>query len=138
MPKPQEPDNDQPRVGANDVDVVRQLNDGWVEALVKADCSLLDRILADDFIFAYPMDGDSKAQFLEDIESGNLTVEYLNRSRVEVNLFASTAVVTAFDDAKWHYRGHEILGCYKVIEVFSNRDDRWQLVTFQACPVAAK
>ena len=33
---------------------VRQLNDEWVKAVMRADGGSLDRIIADDFFFAYP------------------------------------------------------------------------------------
>jgi meiotically up-regulated gene 157 (Mug157) protein len=122
----------QPNAG----ELIRRLNEEWVEALVTANRAPLDRIMAEDFIFAYPMDGDSKAQFIQDVESGDLRVEYLNRSHVEVNVYGSTAVLMAFDDAKWHYKGRLILGCYKILHVYSFRNELWQLVAIQACPLA--
>src|SRR5438552_18910421 len=36
---------------------LRQLNDEWVKALVRGDGETLERIMADDFFFAYPMEG---------------------------------------------------------------------------------
>jgi len=122
----------------SDVEQLQRMNKEWADALVRKDRVTLDRIMADDFIFTYPMDGDSKAQFIEDVESGALQVEYLGRTRVEVNVFGHTGVLTAFDDAKWRYKGHEILGCYRIIHVYSRRGGEWQLVAIQACPVGAK
>ncbi len=48
------------------------MNDDWVKALVRADGATLDRIMADDFFFAYPMEGDDKAQFIGDVISGDV------------------------------------------------------------------
>ncbi len=43
---------------------VRQLNDEWVKALVRGDGETLNRIMADDFIFTYPLEGDDKEDFI--------------------------------------------------------------------------
>src|SRR2546428_13036826 len=43
---------------------VRQLNDEWVKALVRGDGETLNRIMADDFILTYPLEGDDKADFI--------------------------------------------------------------------------
>jgi hypothetical protein len=60
---------------------LRQMNAEWVKALVRGDGETLDRIMADDFFFAYPMEGDDKAQFISDVTSGVIRVEYLNREK---------------------------------------------------------
>jgi len=114
---------------------LRQMNDEWVKALVRGDADTLDRIMAEDFFFAYPMEGDDKAQFISDVTSGNVRVEFLNRENVSVRIWGSTAVVTAKDSAKWFYGGRNFSGHYKIIHVYSQRDGRWQLVSVQACPM---
>src|SRR5436190_23181982 len=58
---------------------LRQMNDEWVKALVRGDVETLDRVMADDFFFAYPMEGDDKSQCISDVASGEMRVEYLNR-----------------------------------------------------------
>src|SRR5688500_13546682 len=52
---------------------LRQMNDDWVEAFVKRDTATLAELMADDFVFISPLDGDGKLQFLGDLESGDLT-----------------------------------------------------------------
>ena len=114
---------------------LRQMNDDWVKALVRADGATLDRIMADDFFFAYPMEGDDKAQFIGDVVSGDVKVEFLTRENIGVRIWGSTAVLTGKDSAKWYYKGREFSGHYKIIHVYSLRNDRWQLVSVQACPM---
>jgi ketosteroid isomerase-like protein len=115
---------------------VRQLNDEWVKAVMRREAETLNRIMADDFFFAYPLEGDDKAQFIADVTSGNLKVEHIRREQVSVRVFGSTAVLTARDSATWLYHGHELSGQYKIIMIYSERDGRWQLCAFQACPMA--
>lgn len=115
---------------------LRQLNDEWVKALVRRDAATLERIMADDFVSAYPLEGDDKNQFIGDVVSGDLLVEYLNRENITVRIWGDTAVLTGRDSAKWNYKGREFTGHYKILNVYSHRGDRWQLVSLQACPMA--
>jgi uncharacterized protein DUF4440 len=114
---------------------LRQLNDEWVKALVRRDSATLDRIMADDFVFAYPLEGDDKAQFLDDVLSGDLLVEHLSRENLSVRIWEHTAVLTGRDSVKWIYKGRELAGHYKMLSVYIRRDNLWQLVTVQACPI---
>jgi ketosteroid isomerase-like protein len=114
---------------------LRQKNDDWVEALVNRDAATLNRIMAEDCVFTHPLEGDDKAQFVSDVESGELRVEYMNRDRVDVRIYGSTAVISCRDDAKWLYGGREISGIYRTLHVYAKRDKGWQLVAVQSCPV---
>ena len=114
---------------------VRQLNDDWVKAIMRADAETLDRIMADDFFFTYPLEGDDKTQFIADVTSGDLKVEHITREQVNVRVFGNTAVLTARDSATWIYHGRELSGQYKIIKVFAERGGRWQLCAIQACPM---
>ena|SRR2546427_9742220 len=115
--------------------LLRQLNDEWVKALVRGDGETLERIMADDFFMTYPLEGDDKAQFISDVTSGDLKIEHLSREQVSVRLFGSTAVVTARDSATWLYHGRELSGQYKIIMVYVERNGHWQLCAIQACPI---
>ena len=116
--------------------LLRQMNDEFVKALVRRDAETLQRIMAEDFFFAYPLEGDDRTQFISDITGGDLIVEHITRHQLSVRIFGSAAVLTARDSAKWIYRGRELEGQYKVIQVYSERDNRWQLVAVQFCPMA--
>jgi len=128
--------SDQPHPAAIDVEQhLRQMNDDWVKALMRADGETLDRIMADDFFFTYPLEGDDKAQFIADVTSGDLKIEHISREQCRVRVFGSTAVLTARDSATWLYHGRELSGQYKIIKVFAERAGRWQLCAIQACPM---
>lgn len=111
------------------------MNEEWVRGLVERDAGALERTMADDFIFNYPLEGDDKMQFITDVIAGELTVEYLHRENVRVRIYGSTAVLSGRDTAKWHYKGREIAGQYRSIHVYAERDGRWQIVAIQSCPI---
>lgn len=115
---------------------LRRMNADWVAALIHKDTAMLSSIMARDCTFTYPLEGDGTEQFIADVGSGDLTVQSMTRDNVEVRVFGQTAVLTAVDTAKWIYKGHVIEGYYRSINVYAEREDRWQLVAVQACPIA--
>lgn len=112
---------------------IRGMNEAWVKALETRDIASLDRIMADDFIFLHPMEGDDKSQFIADVESGDVRVENMGRENVAVRIFGDTAVLSCRDTARWQYKGRDFTGVYKTLHVYARRDDRWQLVAIQSC-----
>lgn len=116
--------------------VLMQLTDEWAKALVRGDGEALGRIMAEDFYFAYPFEGDGKEQFIDDVTSGDVKVEHLNRDNVSVRIWDHTAIATCKDSTRWFYQGHDYSGHYKVMHVYSLRNGEWQLVSVQACPIS--
>ena len=114
---------------------LRQMNDDWVKALVRGDGATLERIMAEDFVFSYPLEGDDKAQFIGDVISGDLKIEHLSRGAVSVRVFGAAAILTARDAATWLYHGRQFSGQYKILHVYSKRDGVWKLCAVQACPI---
>src|SRR5437773_11644432 len=94
---------------------IRQLNDEWVKALVRGDGETLNRIMADDFILTYPLEGDDKADFIGGVSSGGLQIKHLRRAQVRVRVFCPTDSLMARAEASWLYHGREIFGRYKDI-----------------------
>jgi len=113
-----------------------QMTDEWAKALVRGDGDALGQIMAEDFYFAYPFEGDGKEQFIDDVTSGDVKVEHLSRENVNVRVWGDAAVLTGKDSARWFYKGHDYSGHYKVMHVYSLRNEKWQLVSVQACPIS--
>ena len=114
-----------------------QINKEWVAALERGDTATLNRLMAEDCIFSYALDGDDKAQFISDIDSGNLRVASIKRDNVEVRIYGPTGVLLAYDTADWRYKGQHIQGYYRIIHVYSQHDGEWQIVAIQASPISS-
>jgi ketosteroid isomerase-like protein len=117
---------------------LNRINEEWVAALLRHDTETLNRLMAEDCIFTYALDGEDKAQFIVDIESNDLQFQSFKRDNVEVRIYGSTGVLIAFDTAHWRYKGRDIQGYYRTIHVYSERDGTWQIVAIQASPISLK
>ncbi|MGI8836092.1 MAG: nuclear transport factor 2 family protein [Pyrinomonadaceae bacterium] len=116
--------------------LLRQMNDNWARALVRSDAETLRQIMAEDFFFAYPFEGDDREEFIGNVSSGDVKVESLSRDHVSIRVWDNTAVLTSKDSARWFYQGHDYSGHYKVMNVYSLRHKAWQLVSVLACPIS--
>ena len=114
---------------------LRRVNREWVDALVQGDTATLNRLMDEGCMFTYVLDGDDRAQFIADIESGDLRVASLKRDNVEVRIYGSTGVLIAHDDADWRYKGSHIQRHYRTIHVYSEREGEWQMVAIQSSPL---
>src|SRR5262245_33071653 len=115
---------------------LQHFNREWVEALVQGDTATLNRLMDERCMFTFALEGDDKAQFLADIEAGVLKVGSMKRDNVEVQIFGSTGVLIAHDEADWHYKNNHIRGHYRTIHVYAERDGVWQIVAIQASPIS--
>jgi len=97
---------------------------------------ILGLIMADDFYFAYPFEGDGKEEFIDGVTSADIKVEHLLRENVDVRIWENTAIATCKDSTRWFYQGHDYSGHFKVMHVYVFRNGYWQLVSVQACPIS--
>jgi ketosteroid isomerase-like protein len=124
-----------PHHAIEDEQQLRRINEAWVTALERGDTATLSRLMDESCIFSYALEGDDKAQFLADIESGELRVDSLKRENVEVCIYGSTGVLIALDTANWTYRSQHIESPYRIMHVYAKRDGQWQIVAIQASPM---
>ena len=106
-------------------------------ALMKNDAAALDPVVAAEAFFVAP-DGDTqtKAEFLADVKSGDLKLQQNQLSEMKVQAAdADMAVVTYRSVDKGSYKGEDISGSYRWMDVFVKRDGKWLLVTSQGTPI---
>jgi ketosteroid isomerase-like protein len=88
--------------------------------------------VADTATFTGP-DGilSDKAGFVADLKSGELKVQSSKLDDMKVQVYGDMAVVTYGSTDKSTYKGKDVSGRYRWMDVFVNRDGRWKIVAGQ-------
>ncbi len=106
-----------------------------IEAVIKRDTMLLNRILAESFIIISSLGVFTKQRCLELFISGELHLESISREgETMVHSYRDEAVVSGTVTVKGVYRGRDISGQYRYryLEVYTKRLGYWQAANCQA------
>jgi len=116
-----------------------KLEDGWNNAMLKANTAFLDRIFADDLT-----DTDSegtvwtKAQDLSDLKSGDFKCTAVTSVDRKVRVLGDTAIVTGVSTIKAQYKGADKSGQYQWTDTWVKRDGDWVCVATHGSKLAPK
>jgi ketosteroid isomerase-like protein len=118
-------------------DLIGQLEQDWVTAIVHKDTDMLNRIMADDFTAISP-NGQRYTKFeaIADIGSGRYAVESMNLRNINVRVFGDTAIVTVYQNEKSKFGDEDCSGQYAFTDVWLFRDGLWQAVASQGTPLS--
>jgi ketosteroid isomerase-like protein len=105
-------------------------------ALLKKDAAAFGKHFADDAVLTTP-DGSvqTKAQLVGDVKSGALVLDASTISDMKVQVHGDAAVVTYITVDKGKYKGQDISGRFRWMDVFVRRGGVWQLVAGQGTPI---
>lgn len=126
-------DKQQPGKDSHSEQELKHTNAEWARALAERDRSALDSIMSDDFVLAYPFEGDDKEQFISDVTSGELKVESLAQHDATVRVSGATAIIFGNETATWRYRGRDLSGPYRFLRVYTKQEGRWQIMALHLC-----
>jgi ketosteroid isomerase-like protein len=108
-----------------------KIEEGWNEASFNRDAKALDLLLAAEYTYFDDIVGlQDKKQSIAEITSGNY--KFSSKSVVNdisVNLYDNVAVVKGQNAIKGTYKGKNISGNYRFVDIFVWRDGRWQCVS---------
>jgi hypothetical protein len=117
---------------------IKKIEQELSDTIVKSDTSAFEKYLASDYLGIGP-DGvtQNKSELLADIKSGTLKLESSSLSDMKVQVAeANMAVVVYRSDDKGTYKGKDITGQYRWLDVFVKRDGKWQIAIDQGTPIA--
>lgn len=112
--------------------ILREINEAWVAALIQKDTATLHRLMDDRCVFTDALTGQDKAEFIADIEAGDLQVHTMSRDNVEIRVYDAAAIMTSLDTADWQYKGSHLQGYYRTMHVYAKRAKGWQIVAIQS------
>jgi ketosteroid isomerase-like protein len=108
---------------------VSQLEHDWVAAIVKKDVSTLEQVIADDFVGISSSGGAyTKTLAIDDVRGGQYVVEKMELTEVTVTPFGTTAIAFTTQDEASHYGTTNTSGRYRYMDVWMQRNGRWQVV----------
>jgi hypothetical protein len=126
---------------ATDADVeatVKKIEQELTDSLLKSDPSAFDKYLSSDYLGVGP-DGvtQNKSELMSDIKSGTLKLESSNLSDIKVQVSdPDMAVVVYRTNDKGTYKGKDITGEYRWLDVFVKRGGKWQIAIDQGTQIA--
>jgi ketosteroid isomerase-like protein len=126
-------ESQEPAAYARDESDLRDANNEWARALADKDGDALARVIADDFVLAFPFEGEDKGMFIADVLSGDLKVESLVPHGVTIRVSGQTGIVFGSETANWYYRARDLSGPYRFVRVYTKQQGRWQIVALHLC-----
>jgi ketosteroid isomerase-like protein len=113
-----------------------QLEDDWVEALVKDDAATLDRIVAPEFTFIEP-DGTRKdrAAYLADRGKNTNDTDTFTNDELKVRLYGRFAVVSGHAHITESIEGKPHVYELRWQEIWRKTRGQWQVLCSQGTPV---
>jgi ketosteroid isomerase-like protein len=101
----------------------------WAESVATNDSSVLERILADDFMWVYPDGkGMNKAQTIADARSGPGPFVSDHLDGISVRFFGKTAVAQGSESWVQRDAAGERRGRFVWTDVWVKRNGQWQIV----------
>ena len=117
---------------------IKKIEQELTDSLLKSDTSVFEKYLASDYLGIGP-DGvtQNKSELLADIKSGTLKLESSNLSDIKVQVAdPDMAVVVYRSTDKGMYKGKDVTGEYRWLDVFVKRDGKWQIAIDQGTQIA--
>jgi hypothetical protein len=116
---------------------IKKIEQELSDTIVKSDTSAFEKYLASDYLGIGP-DGvtQNKSELLADIKSGTLKLESSTMSDMKVQVAGpDMAVVVYRSTDKGTYKGKDVTGEYRWLDVFVKRDGKWQIAIDQGTQI---
>jgi hypothetical protein len=118
---------------ADPSDAVRAAETSRLRALVEADYTALDQLLASDLVYTHSTAKvDTKTSYLEPLLSGRTRYQSLEPEDVRIRAYGTAAVVTGVLRSVALVSGKESRTNMRFTNVWVQRSGRWQMVAWQS------
>jgi len=119
---------------------VKKIEQEILDGILKSDTAAIEKYVTSDYLGIGP-DGatQNKSEFMSDVKSGTLKLESSEMSDIKIQVSdPDMAVVVYRTNDKGTYKGKDITGQYRWLDVFVKRDGKWQIAIDQGSPIAPK
>ena len=115
-----------------------KLEHEWNEAYKNGTKEVLERVMADDFVFIDEGSNvNPKAPYIASTLK-NVKVESYTLEEMKVRIYGDTGIVTAVWTGKLTINGKDVSGSFRYTDVFVKRRGRWVCITSQETRVPKK
>lgn len=112
---------------------ISELETQRFKAMTENDFASLERILADDLSYSHTSGWlQTKGEFIATLRSGQLKYESISAEETKVRVYGNTGVVTGRASLKVRSKGQEESFRVRYLDVYINRNGRWQMVGWQS------
>jgi ketosteroid isomerase-like protein len=117
--------------------VIRQIDNERVEAMLRSDIAVLDRICAADLIYTHS-NGivETKDQWIESIKSGAQRYKMFDRDDVQVRIYGDAAILTGRSKVSVTSKGQDKSFQLRFTAVYVKQQGRWQFVAWQSTRIS--
>lgn len=109
-----------------------RLSDDWDAAIVRKDRAAIEANMAEDF---RQIDGDgdieTKTSFVNGLVSDKLVIDPYKVEDFEVRLYGNVALLSGRTRMTGRYDGKPFKSHYRYIDIYAQRDGKWQIVSVQ-------
>ncbi|QMW03796.1 nuclear transport factor 2 family protein [Spirosoma foliorum] len=106
-------------------------------AQVKADLGVLDRVLANDLVYAHSNGGtDTKQSYLQSIRDGKTKYSSIDIEEQKVRIYGNTAVINGLCSLVAINNGEALNSHLRYISVYVRNAGQWQMVAWQSLKLA--
>jgi ketosteroid isomerase-like protein len=114
---------------AGAAEALTNLENRWVDALVKSDTATLDSIFADTYVDTDEHSQRSdKAGVLSVLKSGELKLESIKLSDMQVHVYGDAAVVIGSSAQAGNFKGQALAPKVIFTDTFIKRNGKWRAV----------
>jgi ketosteroid isomerase-like protein len=115
---------------------LRKLETHWQEALTQRDVTMLDQLMADDYVLT-KVSGEvvNKARVLAEVKSANVAADVHN-TEVAVRVYRDVAIVTGLVLISGKFKDKDVSTRSRYIKVYVKRQAQWRVVAAQATLIA--
>ena len=112
------------------------LESTWSKAVTQKDTATIASIVADDWMGQNDSGKpEDKTHYLDELKSGKMTAASMTNHDVHARVMRGMGIVQGMDDEKSAFKGKNTSGTYTWMDVFENRDGKWQAVASQVTKV---
>lgn len=108
-----------------------QIEQEFFDAFNKSDSAALERILAKEWTYLFEGQITTRPQLMADIKKGAYKVESTQINDFKAHVVGDAAIVTTTITMKGTYKGADISGTQRSIDIFIKQDGRWQVIRTQ-------